>query len=298
LERPLFFPAGKSLFVSRPEKGYGRSTVNVNWACAKCHAGERPQFAGGMSTWNSTEYSDASRGSCYSQLRCIDCHEPHTGTGKKWKLSESQNDMLCLKCHQEYEPEGARTAHTHHPIGSAGSHCMNCHMPRLNEGMQDVVRTHTIFSPSHEEMIHNNQPNACNMCHTDETIDWTVDHLSDWYGASFSQAELAANYPSRSAAASLNWLQNSFKPVRLVAIDALTRTKSTWAMSHLIDALDDPHLLNRQFAQTGIEQMRDISLLDYGYRYYMTAEERRGPIERLRAKFCETVPGTENAAAR
>ena len=25
---------------------------------------------------------------------------------------------------------------------------MNCHMPRINEGLQDVVRTHMIYSPN------------------------------------------------------------------------------------------------------------------------------------------------------
>ena len=42
---------------------------------------------------------------------------------------------------------------------------MNCHMPRINEGLQEVVRTHTIFSPTNSAMIESNQMNACNQCH-------------------------------------------------------------------------------------------------------------------------------------
>lgn len=87
----------------------------------------------------------------------------------------------------------------------------------------------------------------------------------------------------------MNWLTNEFKPVRLVAADALTRTGARWALPELINALDDPHLLNRQFTQTGLEAMLDIQLSDYGYRYYMSPEERRVPIERLREALLEAA---------
>src|SRR5205823_3225297 len=75
---PHFFPRSPHLLVegsSPPETG--RSHANVNWACGRCHVGTRPTFAAGMSTWNSVEYTDAMKGSCYSQLKCIDCHNPH-----------------------------------------------------------------------------------------------------------------------------------------------------------------------------------------------------------------------------
>jgi len=291
LTKPLFFPAGTSLFVEqkKAQLGYGRTHGNLNWACGRCHAGHRPQFAAGMSTWNSTEYSDAMRGSCYSQLRCIDCHDPHIATGQKWQRTPTQDDTLCLNCHQRYETDEARSAHTHHAPDSSGSHCMDCHMPRLNEGMQDLVRTHTIFSPTHPEMIESNQPNACNLCHTDEPIDWTIKHLRRWYGEKFSERKIAGNYPQRSRPATINWLQNDFKSARLVAADALARTKAMWALPELIQALDDPYLLNRQFAQTGLESMLKIQLSDYDYRFYMSPPERRQAIARLREALSEAT---------
>jgi hypothetical protein len=57
------------------------------------------------------------------------------------------------------------------------------------------------------------------------------------------------------------------------------------AISHLLDALNDPYLLNRQFASFGLETMLDCRLVDFGYRFYMTPDERREPLQRLRSSF-------------
>ena len=47
----------------------------------------------------------------------------------------------------------------------------------------------------------------------------------------------------------------------------------------MIDQLDDPHLLNRQFAQTSIESLTGMKMDQvFGYWYYMTLEERRADI--------------------
>ena len=278
---------------SRGEAGHWERSQAANWACGRCHTGDRPQYANGISTWNSTDFEDAMRGSCYSQLTCMHCHNPHQAIGPRWKNTPDQDDAKCLKCHQEYEPNNARVAHTHHPIGTAGSRCMNCHMPRIVEGLQDVVRTHTIFSPTQKDMIHGNQLNACNLCHTDQGIDWTIDHLDQWYGAKFSEDEIVRNYHDREGPVGTGWLEHQNEAVRLVAADALTRTKSDWALAELINALDDPFLLNRQFAMIGIEKMIGKKLSEFGYRFYMTKQERREPLDRMKAAL---LPPQEPAA--
>jgi predicted CXXCH cytochrome family protein len=288
LEKPSFFPRSSHLFVQQPpaEKlEFGRTHANVNWACGRCHAGDRPYYAGGMSTWNSTEYSDAMRGGCYSKLTCVDCHNPHQGIGPKWKLTAAQDDALCLKCHEKFERDEARIAHTHHPMGSSGSRCMNCHMPRINEGLQDMVRSHTIFSPTNPAMIEANEANACNLCHVEKPIDWTLKYLDQWYTANFDEDAIDRNYPARSDSVALDWLRSDNEAVRLTAADALFRNRAKWALEDLIEALDDPFMTNRQFARIGIEELLGIRLVDFGYRFYMTADERREPIDRLRSEF-------------
>ncbi len=284
---PKFFPTSPHLFVEvkAAHLDFGRSHDNVNWACGRCHTGRRPQFAAGMSTWNSVEYSDAMRGSCYSKLRCIDCHNPHRALGPQWSLSPDQDDALCLKCHDQLAAAQRRLSHTHHPIGSAGARCMNCHMPRINEGLQDVVRTHMIYSPTRPDMIEANHPNACNLCHTDKPIDWTLRYLKEWYGATCDQAKITANYPDGAKPVAQGWLNSPQPSVRLVAVAALTRARDFKALPQLLDALDDPYLVNRQFAYKGLQEMLGLRLRDFGYRFYMTSEERRRPLADLRARL-------------
>ena len=89
-------------------------------SCARCHSGDRPRFPGGINTWNSTEFTDARNGSCYSQLRCLDCHDPHKRTGPAWSHTADWDDGRCLKCHQDYRDAAVRGRHTHHSPGSAG----------------------------------------------------------------------------------------------------------------------------------------------------------------------------------
>ncbi len=159
---------------------------------------------------------------------------------------------------------------------------MNCHMPRINEGMQDVVRTHMIFSPTNRAMIEANHPNACNLCHTRESISWTQRHLSEWYKAEYDSGLISKNDADAKESAALGWLASANESVRLVAGDALTRADSKWALPQLIEALDDPFLLNRQFGEKNLESLAGVRLNDYGYRFYMTPEERKGPIQRIR----------------
>ena len=101
----------------------------------------------------------------------------------------------------------------------------------------------------------------------------------------------------------MGWLQGENEAVRKVALDSLFRTKSRWEhdttiQETLINALDDPYLINRQFASRKFEDMLGVPLKDYGYRFYMTAEEREQPMAKLRkvlrAAFAETPVQNED----
>ena len=204
--------------------------------------------------------------------------------GKKWTQPVERDDAVCLKCHDQFRAKDRRASHTHHPAGSAGDRCLNCHMPRINEGLQDVVRTHMIYSPTRKDMIQANHPNACNLCHTNQPIDWTLKYLKDWYGKTYDDRDISLHYADRSEPVGLGWLRSREEAVRLVGADALTRMRNSQALPQLIDALDDPYLVNRQFTAKGLEEMLGVSLSDFGYHFYQTQAERREPIARIRAK--------------
>ncbi len=283
--KPSFTGQSPHLYVFADSKNDGgRTAANINAICGRCHTGNRPTYAGGMATWNSTEHTDAMRGSCYSQLSCVKCHDPHKPTGKEWTKTPEQDDASCMSCHTKFEDRTLRRKHTGHQAGSSGDRCMNCHMPEINEGMQDVVRTHTIFSPTQPDMIHANQPNACNLCHLDKGIDWTMSYLKKWYGRDYNQVSIASNYPDRSTPVGLGWLQHSHEPTRLVAAAAFGRQEARWGLAAVIALLDDPYLLNRQFAQTSVESIASVDLNEeFGYWYFMTPQERQPIIAKIRA---------------
>jgi len=72
-------------------------------------------------------------------------------------------------------------AHTHHKIGSTGSECIACHMPKIAQTLGDVnVRSHTFHfvGPAKTDAL--GIPNACNVCHTDKSTAWTAEALKSW----------------------------------------------------------------------------------------------------------------------
>jgi hypothetical protein len=68
----------------------------------------------------------------------------------------------------------------------------------------------------------------------------------------------------------------------LVSTDAVARQNARFALPQLFDALDDPVMTNRQFAQLALEKMLGTSLWDQGYVYWHSAEERRPIIAKLK----------------
>jgi 5-methylcytosine-specific restriction endonuclease McrA len=286
---PDFHPHSPYLHVENElqELDTGRVHQNLNWVCARCHVGGRPQFAGGMSTWNSVEYSDAMLGSCYSQLKCIDCHSPHQATGIEWSNTPQQDDQSCLRCHSQFESAQAVQEHTHHKAESAGARCMNCHMPRINEGLQDVVRTHTIFSPTNPAMIEANHPNACNLCHTDKPIDWTLDYLAQWYGKKYSEKEIKAAYPQRKGPVAAGWMASDYEPVRLLGADAACRQNNRDLLPEIVKMLDDPFLINRQFTASRLETWLGIDLDEFGYRFYDSSSQRTDALKAIRVRILD-----------
>jgi predicted CXXCH cytochrome family protein len=221
-------------------------------------------------------------------MTCVHCHNPHQGIGPKWTRTPQEDDAKCLDCHEQFTDKTRRRAHTHHAENSEGDRCMNCHMPRITESLQDVVRTHMIFNPTDRRMIEANHPNACNLCHLKENIDWTLSYLKQWYprtAGPYAADKLAAQYPNRNGPVGLGWLKSAHPPTRLVAAETLARVNARWALPDLVGLLDDPYLINRRFTQVRLGEMLGTDLRQFGYRFYQMPAERQAPIEKIRAQF-------------
>ena len=90
-------------------------------------------------------------------------------------------------------------------------------------------------------------------------------------------------------------MTSDHESVRLVAADSLFRQQAHWAVDRLVDALNDPFLLNRQFAERGMEKLLGSEIMKSGYRFYMTPEERRDHIHTIRDAISRTSSAPSSA---
>ncbi len=110
----------------------------------------------------------------HAGVRCTDCHHPHT------MKPLAAGNALCVRCHV---PEKYDTpAHHFHPVDSTGASCVECHMPHKTYMVVDDRRDHSLRVPRPDLTKKLGTPNACNQCHTDQTVDWATDAFHQWWG--------------------------------------------------------------------------------------------------------------------
>jgi hypothetical protein len=213
---------------------------------------------------NGVQESPCFKGGNFS---CLSCHEMHpTATTSKalktWARSDQlaprmESDQACLQCHQEM---AARlTTHTHHTADSDGSRCYNCHMPHTTFGLLHAMRSHQVSSPNVRESLDHGRPNACNLCHLDQTLSWTANKLNDWY----RQPVPELSEDDKTISAAVQWL---------VKGDAGQRALLAWGM--------------------GWEPAQKISGRDWLYPFLIYSLRDPYPAVRFDAwKSLQTLPG-------
>ena len=146
-------------------------------------------FADGTAHKNRMQGNDFVQSVMYRHgVTCASCHDVH-GTDNYAQLRKPA-DKLCLDCHAAGSPNGPHAAslaeHTHHKEGSAGSQCIECHMPRIEtEGVPNsFVRSHTFqfLSPAMTDKY--KIPNPCTSCHKDKSTQWATQQLMSWQSVS------------------------------------------------------------------------------------------------------------------
>ncbi|MCE9519658.1 MAG: tetratricopeptide repeat protein [Verrucomicrobia bacterium] len=115
-------------------------------------------------------------------VRCLDCHDPHSAK------TIATGDALCMRCHATPTPQFPKApvivpvAHTFHKPESAGSQCINCHMPQTTYMQRHPRHDHGFTIPDPLLTKEAGIPNACNRCHTDKDADWSLGFVTQWYG--------------------------------------------------------------------------------------------------------------------
>jgi len=164
----------------------GKGDLKDFWKLEEYKLGEQSftHFADGTAHKNRMQGNDFVQSAMYTHgVTCASCHDVH-GTENNADLLKPAN-VLCLQCHGPNSPNGPRgasiEAHTHHAAGSAGSECVACHMPKIEQQLADTnVRAHTFkfIPPSATETL--KVPNACNVCHKDKSVEWSKSALKSW----------------------------------------------------------------------------------------------------------------------
>jgi hypothetical protein len=234
---------------------------------------------------NGVEASPCFKGGNFS---CISCHEMHPAKTapvalQTWARSDQlapkmESDEACLQCHKEM---AARlTRHTHHETDSSGSRCYNCHMPHTTFGLLHAMRSHQVSSPNVRESLDYGRPNACNLCHLDQTLGWTAEKLHAWYQQPVP--ELADEDKNISAA--VQWLVKGDAGQRALLAwgmgwePAQKISGRDWLYPFLIYSLLDPYAAVRFDAWKSLQTLPGFS--DFQFIYTADADELGAAVKR------------------
>jgi tetratricopeptide (TPR) repeat protein len=171
-----------------------------NATCAPCHAKMSPvtmNFTPGeryfdhfdlVALENADFYPDGrdlGENYTYTQWRrslCVqsgklDCIHCHTSSGRyRFKDAASANDA-CLPCHEEQVKHAP--AHSHHKADTPGNQCISCHMP-MTEFARMRRTDHSMLPPTPAATLAWQSPNACNLCHTNQSAAWADKFVREW----------------------------------------------------------------------------------------------------------------------
>jgi len=187
--RPPGNPIGGKLY-DWPVGFHMGARLSDHWMLEEHKLGETSftHFPDGTAHKNRMQGNDFAQSLMYTRgVTCFSCHDVH-GTKNPAEL-RAPPDQICLACHGPNMQNGPHAetieAHTHHKPGSAGSQCVACHMPAIEQTIADVnVHAHTfkVITPAESEKYH--IPNPCIACHAGKSNDWAAEALKGWKSSS------------------------------------------------------------------------------------------------------------------
>lgn len=250
----------------------------------------------GMIRVSGREYNGLLETPCYTHgdesrgvMSCLSCHSMHRSSDDKRAVAEWTDDQLkpgmrsneaCLQCHSELRAEERLTKHTRHQAGSSGSLCYNCHMPFTTYGLLKSMRSHTVSSPNVRESVEAGRPNACNLCHLDEPLQWTAGYLESWR----QQETPPIPAEQKNVAASIDWLLRGDAGQRALLAWAMgwpparEVSGTDWMTPHLARLLDDPYDAVRFIARRSL--LKQPGFEGFEYDFVAPAEERKAAVGR------------------
>src|SRR5437763_928075 len=253
----------------------------------------------GMIRVTGREFNGVQASPCFrgGEFSCISCHEMHLETPRSVSLKtwarngqlkpKMDTDQACLQCHQTMTAK--ITEHTHHASDSPGSRCYNCHMPRTTFGLLHAMRSHQVSSPSVNESVAYGRPNACNLCHLNQTLAWTAQNLHAWY----NQPVPELSQDDRTIAAAVEWILKGDAGQRaLIAWDmgwesAQKTAGRDWVYPDLIYGMTDSYAAVRFDAWKSLQTLPGFS--DFSFTYTAADDSLREAATRAYEKWLRQV---------
>lgn len=225
-------------------------------------------------------------------ISCFSCHQMHQSSSDSRPAKDWADDQLmegmrgnkaCVQCHEadDYGTE----KHTHHAVGSVGSNCYNCHMPHTSYGLLKAVRSHTITSPTVVETVEYKRQNACNICHTDKSLDWTATHLKEWYGTDSPDLTEEQRNLSAMVVASLKGdaIDRAFAAWYLGWPPAQLASGTDWMPPLLAVLMEDEYDVVRYMAYRSLKNIPGYE--DAEFDYVASESDRSAGIAKVRAQW-------------
>ncbi|MFT5442255.1 MAG: hypothetical protein ACI8W3_001297 [Myxococcota bacterium] len=237
------------------------------------------------------EYNGLMESKCATngELTCLSCHSMHSYEEPTDQLAQGKDqDQACADCHTSIATNVEQ--HTHHAPGSAGSRCVNCHMPHTTYGLFVAMRSHRIDSPSVANQVSSGRPIACNLCHLDKPLAWTNEKLHGWYG----HERVALDADDTTIAASVLWaikgdaVQRGLVAWHMGWAPARSISGDKWIGAYLSLLLADPYAAVRRVADQSIRSLPGFA----GFEYDFVAEPQA-----LGAKQAEAIERWKRAMA-
>ncbi len=221
----------------------------------------------GMIRVSGREFNGLIESPCYQNgaMGCLSCHSMHESNPAAQLAQGMDGNQACLQCHQSMRD--SVPAHTHHPAGSSGGLCYNCHMPHTTYGLLRAIRSHQIDSPNIEANLKTGRPNACNLCHLDRTLDWTSKRLAEWFG----QKPAKLSPEQRSVSAAVLWAMKGDAGQRVLAAwtmgwkPAHEASGEGWLAPYLARLLNDPYAAVRHAAQRSLKSLPGFADFDFDF---------------------------------
>lgn len=185
---------------------------------------------------------------------CSNCHNPHSLELK------AEGNQLCAQCHN---PTQFDTPKHHHHQAAAGAQCVDCHMPETTYMVVDPRRDHSLRIPRPDLSKKLGVPNACNQCHEDKSVDWSLEKFDQWYPGRSDQPHYgvlfyAGQQGAAQALPQLAALANDAAQtvmVRASALQMLGQYQHQYGINTAITLLESPDSLIRLAALRVLNSM-------------------------------------------